>query len=76
MRENKFSKNPSKYSGEYSIENDVQNELLRIVHEGLLFIGFSNRPSNQSIAQKVAIDCFQLIAWGDQSIARADQWSA
>ena len=71
MRENKSSKNPRKYSGEYSVENDVQNEQPRLVHEGLLFIGFSDRPSNQSIAQK-----WQSIDLGDQSIARADQWIA
>ena len=52
LEREKVYKNPRKYSGECSVENDVLNEQPLILHEPLLFIGFSNRPSiqGQSIA--------------------------
>ena len=75
MREKKSIKNPRKNSRECSVENDVLNEQPLMLHEPLLFIGFSNRLSIQSIAHrgdqllpiaclKQAIDCLkkQLIA--------------
>ena len=52
MREKKSIKNPRKKSEEHFVENDVMNEQPFILHEPILFIGFSNRLNIQSIAHR------------------------